>query len=317
VDTYDVDMDCEIPMPPADCRTEPTPDLLGTERVLDDPLTRNTGIPPTPGDCRVVDMGAYEYALDVCPAARIISTEPATDDQHWFVDARQPHPVENNAWAARQGLGSALEPVVIVMDMMVNEACFTLCETGPEETDGGLLFANGIVSVTLIEAVENGPATYHVVPLRPISSGQWTTLIYVGGAGEQCQSSVTFGSLPGDVNDDHIADVTDVARLIDYLNGAWTPPAAGEALYRTDLNHSQVTNPQDLITAVDLLNGAMDFLAWRNRSLPLENCAEQAVPGGGGSGGGGRPPVAGPDLADRAPRPKGEDVQPVTWPPDP
>jgi hypothetical protein len=314
-DVYDVDMDC-IRNP--NCTTEPTPDLLGTDRVLDDPLTRNTGIPPTAGDCRVVDMGAYEYAVDLCPAARIVSIEPPTDDQHWLGDARQPHPVQNNAWEARQGLGSAEEPIRITMSISVSEACFLLCETGPEETDQGLIFGNGIASVTLLYVAENNESLYDIVLLRPISSGELTTIIYIGGAGDQCQSSVTFGSLPGDVNDDHIATVTDVARLIDYLNSAWQPPITAEALYRTDLNHSGATNPQDLITAVDLLNGAMDFLAWRNRSLPPENCAEHAVPGGGGtSSGGGRPSASGPDLADRAPRPKGSDVQPVGLPPDP
>jgi hypothetical protein len=142
-------------MPPADCRTEPTPDLLGTERVLDDPLTRNTGIPPAPGDCRVVDMGAYEYVVDLCPAARILETIPATDDQHWFGDARQPHPVQNNAWEARQGVGSIQERIRIVMDMPVDERCFTLCETDPEETDQGMLFGNGIASATLLYVAEN------------------------------------------------------------------------------------------------------------------------------------------------------------------
>jgi hypothetical protein len=85
------------------------------------------------------------------------------------------------------------------------------------------------------------------------------------------------------------------------------------------LNRSQATNPQDLMTAVDMLNGAMDFFAWRNASLPVQNCVEQPLPDGGGPGptGTGRPSASDPDLADRAPRPKGADVQPVGVPPEP
>jgi hypothetical protein len=62
----------------------------------------------------------------------------------------------------------------------------------------------------------------------------------------------------------------------------------------------------------------MDFHAWRNRSLPQENCAEQPRPGGGaGPTGVGRPSPSVPDLDDHPPRPKGSDVQPVSIPPDP
>jgi len=113
---------------------------------------------------------------------------------------------------------------------------------------------------------------------------------------------VTYGSLPADVNDGHVSNPGDVLRLVDSLAGVWQPPVPAELDYRTELNRSGARNPQDIITAVDLLNGAacFDFMpgnsindGWNGEALPPLNClgdTRPTTPGGGGSGGDAPPP---------------------------
>jgi len=145
--------------------------------------------------------------------------------------------------------------------------CWTLCESGTTLPDGTELPPNHIVDVE-----ETSPSRYALALARPITPGQCTTISYNAISGDP--ASVTFRSLPGDVNASGVTHVDDVLGLIDVINGL-QPPAWGT--YSTDVDRSGATNPGDILAVIDAINGAGSCAPWLNVGIP-EDCGPCAGP---------------------------------------
>ncbi len=184
-----------------------------------------------------------------CPTATIISSVPASGT----IDARQPHPLNDNTTAL--GIGSANEPIVIDLGAAGAEACFVLCET-VEDTSRG---ANGIQSATDI-----GGGVYEIVLRQPITPGGVTTIRYLSD-----NSTVQFAALPGDSNADSVVNPTDVAFIVQALTGTLAAP---DAILSMDLNRSGQGTPVDMLTAIDLINGGGAYDVWFNQTLVTVGC---------------------------------------------
>ncbi|MFQ5415088.1 MAG: hypothetical protein ACE5E6_11580, partial [Phycisphaerae bacterium] len=200
-----------------------------------------------------------------CPPAcdgAVLEADPADGTQ----DARQPwDPGDpNDDPAARQGIGSADEPIVLTLDTAgLSADCFSVCETTPDPVLG----ANGIASVT-----EDPAGTYTLVLNHAIAPGGWTNVL-VGNA-----SLVAYLALPADANADGLSNANDVLTLIDVLNDVVVPPFG---LFSTDIDHSGIANASDILRIIDLLNGAGTLDAWNGVGAPDNVCEPPVCPGEG------------------------------------
>lgn len=175
---------------------------------------------------------------------------------------------------ARQGIGSAAEPIVITLSQggANNLDCWALCETGVEAVDTGEgcseLDDNAIAGVT-----ETSTGVYEIVLDRPISAGYWTQITYLGD-----DSSVWYASLPGDANLNRGSSAADITYLVDCLNDVYVC-----SLYQTDMNRSGAGNAADILRLIDLLNGAQEFIVWLGESIPAYHpeCGGESLAGGG------------------------------------
>lgn len=254
-DATDLDDDC----PATGCTTEPTPlDLDLGPRFVDDPVA-DTGCDTAP----MVDIGPYEVFR--CEAASIVSAVPADGKR----DARQPHPMNNNNFDHREGIGSpnsftgysdGPEPITIELDQtgQTDLACWSLCETGIETMEGGTLSDNFVESVTEVDW-----GVYEILLNRPISAGHWTTIEYFRGG-----DFVEYASLPADVHADGLANGSDITYWIDCC---YNSTCAGYAKWRCDLDHSGAVTTTDYLTLIDLLNGQSTFISWNGVYL-ADNC---------------------------------------------
>ncbi|HNQ22063.1 MAG TPA: right-handed parallel beta-helix repeat-containing protein [Phycisphaerae bacterium] len=250
LDVLDVDEDTE----PDEC----TPlDLAAHPRFLDDPTIQNTGV-ACPAQCpevpetHIIDMGPYEYTAGGCPDATIVAAAPPDGT----VDARQPHPVNDDSLAALQGIGrpsAPSEPIYITLSGQVTGAddvgCWALCET-----DDAGYGRNGILSVS---AGQN-PGEYVLLLRRPITAGAATTIEYVPDG-----SYVTYIAHPANVDEGPTASAADVTALVNCLNNPGTC-----TVYQADINHSGGQSVADLIMEINLLNGAGHFEPWFGTLLP-------------------------------------------------
>jgi hypothetical protein len=215
------------------------------------------GTPPTitamveEGTCYKLRIGGFgsaqgpgtiniDLAGVVCPTGTITYVSPPNG----VVDARQP----------RSPAGGPLQGITTIMTTGpggIPSECWQLCETGT----GGLT-PNAVASVV------EGPAggTYTIMLARPITPGEVTTLSYLGDG-----SFASYIYHPANVNGDMIANPIDILRLVDYINGAATPPWG---VYSTDIDRSGLTNPQDILREIDLLNGAGVLDPWNNSPVP-------------------------------------------------
>ena len=185
---------------------------------------------------------------DICPADASIGGASPPDGT---VDARQPY--EAAAALPRQGIGSATEVIVIVLDPPVSgaEGCFELCETMQDP----LLGANSIAGVT-----HTGDGTYEILLDHVIAAGAVTTIEYTGDG-----SYVAYVAHPANVNADGVSSADDVLALIDILDGAASPPWGSHS---TDTDHGGVATAADILRVIDLLNGAAEYNPWLGTQLP-------------------------------------------------
>jgi len=124
----------------------------------------------------------------------------------------------------------------------------------------------GDFTVTVVPEVPDPPTidqvtvndhTATVTLNRPIDAGHWTCLTYIAANVMTC-----LGFLPGDVNGDPTSNAADVESLTSKLAGPAIPPP-----WECDLDRSGSCTPADILTAVDLLNGADAYDPWLNKSL--------------------------------------------------
>ena len=105
---------------------------------------------------------------------------------------------------------------------------------------------------------------------RPIEPTHWTCVVYTATGRRWC-----LGYLPADASQDRLSAPSDIGALINSINlvpGFILPP------YATDMNRSLVTNGQDILRLIDLLNGAGCFDRWITRTLPVCPPSEPGPP---------------------------------------
>ena len=97
-----------------------------------------------------------------------------------------------------------------------------------------------------------------------IEVGEWTMIEHLPS-----RTSVRIGHLPGDVNGDRITTpLDDVLELMASIRGIARP----RELWSVDLDHSGQLSPSDILTLLNLLNGAGELESYINRTLPDLPC---------------------------------------------
>ena len=188
------------------------------------------------------------------PNARVCTGEPDecqnacltivdSDPPDGAIDARQPSRVDGTGRAG----WDTLELTVAGEISAVSAADLVLRQEGSTDP------LPRVLAVTLV------PDRFVRVTLdQPLRVGAWTTLTYPCSG-----SSVRFGVLPGDVDQDGKVHPLDVLRLIDALTGAAPLP-----VWAADIDRDGQLRPRDLLREIDLLNGAGAFEPFLGRQLP-------------------------------------------------
>ncbi|MGB0717025.1 MAG: hypothetical protein ACPGXK_14175 [Phycisphaerae bacterium] len=203
-------------------------------------------------------QGAFSTCQTVtcvdCSSATIVASSPVDG----AVDARQPY--EPGMPQERYGFGADGNPIVIQPSDFVDPACFSICET----LEDPILGPNEIVSVS---GIFSGVPDVAITLSHPITPGGVTTITYEGDG-----SYIELIAHPANVEASGFAGGNTVAALIDYLEGDAVAPYG---LISTDIDRNGAAEPEDLLRLIDLLNGAEDFQAWHNTTLPENtNCPE-------------------------------------------
>ncbi len=179
--------------------------------------------------------------LSGCPDGMIARLSPPVG---WF-DGRQPHPIGGTT--PQQGYDTIL---VFGPGGADSIGCWDVCETTYNAARHPTIGLNTITNVASI-----GPGMYAVSLAHPLTPGEITKIAYLGGVG----SSVSFTTLPGDVNGDGSTDPSDIIAVIDCINMVAAFPCEP---WNTDIDRSGVLDPSDIVNVIDLLNGAGAFESW-------------------------------------------------------
>ena len=106
-----------------------------------------------------------------------------------------------------------------------------------------------------IDAVQSDGSTATLTLSDPIPAGQWTCFALTGGNPVSC-----LGYLPGDANLDGTTDGDDLSALTEALS-------EGDPVAQGDLDRDGVVGPEDILRAMDLLNGGGDYDVWFGATL--------------------------------------------------
>lgn len=233
----------------------------------------NNGVPQNPGTICLGDQDVPPDGIDeVCEACPVGVNLVNADPPSGTVDARQPHP--HGSQLPRQGLGSpggvgvTREAIrlLVIPRLSGLENCFALCETIEDPLEG----PNTITSV-----VYQGNGIYEIVLDHAIAAGGVTTIEYVGS-----NTFAQYTAHPVNSNANFQSDWLDVIRvestarsLIDCCVSGLCTPLYGDR--SCDLDHSTRRTPLDILTAIDLLNGAHEWQPWNNTPKPTNtSCPE-------------------------------------------
>jgi len=175
-----------------------------------------------------------------CDSLAVISTDPP----NCAIDARLPHDPANAA--TKYGF----ESIAITYNGECPSAVsgdFTVSThpAGPAPTIVDVASAGAVLTLELS---------------GPIDAGRWTCFTHTSSGAQAC-----LGFLPGDPNNDRTAAPADILDLIDDLNNVFVPPMAE---YQCDSDRSLVCNPADILTQIDMLNGASELAVWNGATLP-------------------------------------------------
>lgn len=202
-------------------------------------LVYDTGFP----HFNAVNIFDLPPAACTCPSGTITFIDPPDG----VIDARQPHAMDGSY--ARQGITSFL----VAAPEGASIFCWRVCETS----------TRGLPSNEVRTLVDNGDGTHTITIARPITPGAVTTLSYTDVAG--VTTTGTFIAHPGNANTDGRTDARDLLALVNYLNGAASPPFGA---YSADIDGSGELNVRDYTRLIDLLNGAAAFDRWLGTPIP-------------------------------------------------
>jgi hypothetical protein len=100
----------------------------------------------------------------------------------------------------------------------------------------------------------------HLMFDRAIDPGAYTCVTHVGSGEKKC-----LGFLPGDANLNLASNGQDIQFLVENLRGEVSPPILTR---QCDLDRSDACTPLDVLTGINLLNGAEAFIPWLDETLP-------------------------------------------------
>ena len=194
------------------------------------------------GEPFCVDVNPHNGIPDICES--LCSSVTSVNPTNCAIDARQPFPP--NTPGTPQGWNS--------VEMTFNAGCvasnltpgdFTVtCTSAPCPTISGVAGVGSTATVTLSS----------VIPV-----GKWTCVKHTVSGAQTC-----LGNLPGDANGDRTAAPGDILEIIDNLNLTRVPPLLP---YQCDLDRSAVCAPADILTEIDLLNGANGWPVQNGQTL--------------------------------------------------
>jgi hypothetical protein len=143
-------------------------------------------------------------------------------------------------------------------DTQVSGGCWEVCESS----------SGGDARIDIQSITESPAGTYTINLVRAIAPGAVATFTYTVDFPLVIAYTTSFTVLPGDVGGDLLVEVEDIDALIACLNGA----ACDE--WQTDINRSGVTNAQDILELIDLLNGGGAHAVWLGQTAPAApaNC---------------------------------------------
>jgi hypothetical protein len=164
-----------------------------------------------------------------------------------WVDARQPHPVDNAT--TLQGLSAITVYAPGGADIV---DCWTLCETNQNPA----MHPPGLPANDIAGIADNGDGTFTLTLDRAIMPGEVTELTYTSTSGTTV-SSCRFIAHPADVDVDETSAPADILAVINSLNGVIPLPDN-----LVDLDRDGEAAPADILRVIDLLNGAGAFEVW-------------------------------------------------------
>ncbi len=168
----------------------------------------------------------------------------STDPPAGAIDARRPFNPDD-------GIPVGWQNAILTFDGSVS--CLT-------PLDFTVTQQGGVGSVPYVTDVQGTDADkVRLLLNQTIAVLAWTTIKHLSSG-----SSVRIGFLPGDVNGNATSGASDLAALIDTLNGV------GPALpiWSTDIDRSDATTPADLLEEIDLLLGVGNYDPFDGASLP-------------------------------------------------
>jgi len=185
--------------------------------------------------------------INISAPCSVVSTPP-----NCAIDARQPREPDPDIPAARQwnSVAMTFEGVCGVTGAVPGDFTVTVVpgNAGPNLPDPTVMGVNAVSQAVTVQLS------------RAIPAGSWTCITHTGTGKQVC-----LGSLPADVNSDRTAAPAEILDVIDNLNGVLNPPLA---VHQCDFDRSAVCDPVDILTEIDLLNGASGFLVWNGKTLP-------------------------------------------------
>ncbi len=190
-----------------------------------------------------VGSGKTFRAGEACVAGNCIPAIINSNPPNCAIDARQPHLPANAAtlqgWKTFELIFSCGAAGTTVTDFAV--------AVEPDATPPSIVQAT--VSVNTVTLTLN----------RPIDPRAWTCFTHT-----ETSNRICFGALPADANATRTADTVDVQTMLDNL--ADVLPARLQP-WQCDLDHSAQCSPADVLTAVDLFNGAGEFIPWLDETI--------------------------------------------------
>ena len=164
--------------------------------------------------------------------------------------AREPHLIGD------AGAVSGWDSIELIMNVAAVTASigdFSLSETGGDGVAPSIIGVS-ILAGTSIRLDFDGP----------IETNAWTVVTHNASSTHTC-----IGYLPADAGQDSLSSAGDINALINSIN---LVPGFILPDYATDINRSGLTNGQDILRLIDLLNGADEFAPWIAQTLPDNPC---------------------------------------------
>lgn len=194
---------------------------------------------PTGQRCEVGDC------VDVPRCPRILDSIP----ENCGIDARVPHPPD--APTQIQGL----DRLVLWFDADCDVTRLRIADFA--------VSASFLASTTpRIAALQPLGSAVEIVLDAVIGMDDWFCVWYLPTGETVCVAHV-----PGDVNGDQHVRPSDVSTILGWFQRM---PMIEPPVQRSDLNRSSATNTEDLLTAIDLMNGAAMYAARLNAHLPAK-----------------------------------------------